>query len=204
MKKIILIIYLFVITLSCKKQDLAQNIPNIKYDTPYEAFYKTLQTSKLTDTILVQSQTQVFGCGTAAYEYFEELKKSGLDKFYTKYNNVLSDTVLVNEFSKNHNTRILWVTRGNEGEKMELIDPVLHKNTALEKRLWATKNFIKLTETPEKMNSVNIYYSIIYPKEKKYFTKDYKVSEINGIWQSTKVSIDKSENKDFKYAYYPF
>jgi hypothetical protein len=206
MKKTGFLIIIFIVLWSCKKNDFADNMlnNNVKFNSPYEVFYETLETGKITDTILVQSQTQIFGCGTAAYEYVEALKKSGLDKYYAKYDDVLSDTVLVNKFAKKHNTKILWVTRGNEGEKMELSDSVLHKNTNLEKRLWATKNFIKLSETPIKIDVVNIYYSVVYPKEKKYVTKEYKVSKVNGNWGSNKTSTDTSENKDFQYAYYPF
>jgi hypothetical protein len=206
MKKLAFLIVIFSILWSCKKIDFADNFltNKVKYNSPYEAFYETLEAGKISDTILVQSQTQIFGCGTAVYEYLEALKKSGLDKYYVKYKDVLSDTILVNKFAKKHNTKILWVTRGNEGEKMELSDSVLHKNINLEKRLWATKNFIKLTETPKTMNSVNVFCSIVYPKEKKYVTKEYKVSKANGNWESNKTSTDTSENKDFEYAYYPF
>lgn len=205
MKKTALLLVLFVIILSCKKTDFVEKGMNtLKYESPYQAFYETLETGKLSDTILVQSQSKIFGCGTAAYEYFESLKKSGLDKFYTKYSDVLSNKVLINNFAKKNNLKILWVTRGNEGEKMELSDSLLHKNTNLEKRLWATKNFIKLTESPIKLDSVTIFFSVVYPKEKKYLTKEYMVSKVNGSWKCNKTSNDKSEIKDFRLGYYPF
>ncbi|WP_310554687.1 hypothetical protein [Flavobacterium sp.] len=200
MKKILFLLVGFVIIFSCKRLEKI----DAKNNSPYVAFFKTLETEEISDTILVQSQTKIFGCGTAAYEYMEGLKKSGLDKFYEKYEDVLSDTISINKFEKTHNIKILWITRGNEGEKMELLDSVLHKNTSLEKRLWETKNFIKFTQTPIAMNAVDIYYSIAYPKEKKYFTKVYKVSKVNEKWESIKMSSHKSEVKDFQYAYYPF
>ncbi|WP_395077986.1 hypothetical protein [Flavobacterium sp.] len=206
MKKIVFLIVVFIVLLSCKKVDFAENTvkKDLKFNSPYEAFYENLETGKITDTVLVQNKTQVFGCGTAAYEYFEELKKSGLDKYYVKYNDVLSDTLIVNKFAKKHNTKILWVTRGNEGEKMELLDPIIHKKANLEKRLWATKNFIKFSENPITMDAVTIYYSIAYPIEKKYYAKEYKVSKVNENWKSIKISTEKSEIKDFENAYYPF
>lgn len=206
MIKTSILLFMFVVLLSCKKTDFTENLfkKEMKYNSPYQAFLETLEPGKLTDTILVQTETQVFGCGTAAYEYFEELKKTGLDKFYKKHKTVLTDTALITKFERKHKLKILWVTRGFSGEKMELLNSVLHKNIEIEKRLWATKNFIKFTETPKTLNDVTVFYSIVYPKEKKYLTKEYQVSQVNKNWESIKKSTEKSEIKDFRFAYYPF
>lgn len=193
---------LLIITLSIFSNCQQFNNHRIVKNGPYEEFFDKLNSGKITDTIIVQAQTRVFGCGTAYLEYSKKLNKSGLDKFYNKYSDVLSDTISIAKFEKKFKTKILWLTRGNEGEKLELLDSTLHNKINF-KKLLATKNFIKFSENPISMNVVKIYYSIAYPIEKKYFSKEYKVFKTNKNWKSIKVSTDKSEIVDFEYAYYP-
>lgn len=66
----------------CTHQNKENNDIKIINNSPYSIYFKSLKISNLTDTVLVQSQTKIFGCGTAVTEYKERLKTSGLDKFY--------------------------------------------------------------------------------------------------------------------------
>ena len=127
-KLIILKLLFFILVCSCEN-----NKPKVKFvkNSPYEIFFNQLKINKLTDTILVQNRTKVFGCGTAYVMYEDELNKNGLIKFYEVYGTILDNSEFLNVFAKNNNVKILWIERGNEGELFQLEDSILHKNKNL-------------------------------------------------------------------------
>ncbi len=172
--------------------------------TPYQAFFSKLDDLICTDTILVQSQTNIFGCGTGAHEYYENLKQKGLDKFYGQYGNVLSDTNLLHEFEEVHNTKILWVFRGYEGELLEFNDSLLKKDTLLLNRLLKEKQFVKFNEAPNSMATATITVSIANPKVKETIIKTYLAGLKHSGWSAILVKNEKLNQKNFESGYAPF
>ncbi len=138
------------------KEDHKTNVVLEEINSPYPFFFETLKIPRLTDTILVQNKTRIFGCGTGALEYREKLKESGLDAFYEKYGSVLSNRSLIEKFGKENNTKVLWITRGIEGEIMHLEDEKLHLDTALEVRLFREKNYVVFSEEPISLERVQV------------------------------------------------
>lgn len=188
--------------LSCQTKEAKQTA--VSSPAPYQVFYNAMVLPETTDTVLVQSQTRVFGCGTGALAYQEELQSSGLDKFYEQYGDVLSDTAGVATFSRKNKTRILWVTRGIEGEAMALADSALHADSAFEKRMFAEKCFIKIAETPERLNKVKVYASVAYPASGTVFTTNYLLSLKDNTWIAENISSDTTRDQEsFEEAYYP-
>lgn len=172
--------------------------------TPYQAFFSKLDDLTCTDTILVQSQTNVFGCGTGAHEYYENLQQKGLDKFYEQYGDVLSDTNLLHEFEEVHDTKILWVFRGYEGELLEFNDSLLKKDTLLLNRLLKEKQFVKFNEAPNSMATVTITVSMVNPKLKETIIKTYLAGLKHSGWSATLVKNEKLNQKNFESGYHPF
>jgi hypothetical protein len=156
-------------------------------ESPYKVFFEKLKVEKITDTILVPFQTHIFGCGTAYIEFQEHLKKKGLDKFYEKYKDVLSDSLLIKKFEIKNKTKILWIFRGNEGELFELADSVLHNKPNFEKRMLASKTHVSISEYPISVDSVYVYVSIDYPIIKKSIQKIYSISKKEDNWNMNKM-----------------
>ncbi|RRJ90544.1 hypothetical protein EG240_08405 [Paenimyroides tangerinum] len=146
----------------------------------------------MTDTILVQNKTKIFGCGTGYVMYHEDLKESGLSKFYEKYGTVLDNQELLKVFEKNNNLKILWIERGNEGELFQLEDSVLHNNKKLEIRLMSEKAFLVFDETPKSLDSLNITVTIEFSNTNKILLKSFDLSQ-NKYWK-----IDKQTEQEFK------
>ena len=161
-------------------------------NSPYEIFFNQLKISQLTDTILVQNKTKIFGCGTGYVMYHEDLKESGLSKFYEKYGTVLDNQELLKVFEKNNNLKILWIERGNEGELFQLEDSVLHNNKKLEIRLMSEKAFLVFDETPKSLDSLNITVTIEFSNTNKILLKSFDLSQ-NKYWK-----IDKQTEQEFK------
>ena len=161
-------------------------------NSPYEIFFNQLKISQLTDTILVQNKTKIFGCGTGYVMYHEDIKESGLSKFYEKYGTVLDNQELLKVFEKNNNLKILWIERGNEGELFQLEDSVLHNNKKLEIRLMSEKAFLVFDETPKSLDSLNITVTIEFSNTNKILLKSFDLSQ-NKNWK-----IDKQTEQEFK------
>ena len=161
-------------------------------NSPYEIFFNQLKINQLTDTILVQNKTKIFGCGTGYVMYHEDLKESGLSKFYEKYGTVLDNQELLKVFEKNNNLKILWIERGNEGELFQLEDSVLHNNKKLEIRLMSEKAFLVFDETPKSLDSLNITVTIEFSNTNKILLKSFDLSQ-NKYWK-----IDKQTEQEFK------
>ncbi len=185
--KILLTTLLIILLYSCLNQSEKNQINKSKINSPYKIFFQYLKLDKLTDTILVQNRTKVFGCGTAYMEYKNKLEKSGLDIFYKKYGNILSDRKLFSIFERKHNVKILWIERGNEGELFQLEDTLLHKNTDLEKRLIKEKTYIEFNENPTSMNNVTINVSIYKANRTELKNrKSFELIENKGEWKIDK------------------
>ena len=137
-----------------------KNITSKETNSPYPLFFKTLNIPRFTDTILVQNKTRIFGCGTEALEYNDKLKKSGLDVFYEKFGSVLSNRNLIENFAKANNAKVLWVTRGIEGETMHLEEESLHRDTVLETRLFNDKDYVVFSEEPISLDCVHVKIKI--------------------------------------------
>ena len=189
-KLIILKLLFFILVCSCEN-----NKPKVKFvkNSPYEIFFNQLKINKLTDTILVQNRTKVFGCGTAYVMYEDELNKNGLIKFYEVYGTILDNSEFLNVFSKNNNVKILWIERGNEGELFQLEDSILHKNKNLEKRLIAEKAFLSFDDTPKTMDSLNLTVVINFRNLNKTILKSYDLSKRQNYWK-----IDKQNEQEIK------
>jgi hypothetical protein len=185
MKKAFLYLCLVSTLVSCQKSETKKLITNL--DSPYAVFFDELEIEKITDTILVPFQTRIFGCGTAYIEFQEHLKKKGLDKFYEKYKDVLSDSLLIKKFEIKNKTKILWIFKGNEGELFQLADTVLHKKTNFEKRILASKTHVSISEYPISMDSVDIYVSMNYPITNKNIEKTYSISKKGNEWKINKL-----------------
>ncbi len=176
----------------------------IPKSNPYEVFFSSLKAFNLSDTILVQSQTKIFGCGTAAHEYHEKLKKEGLDKFYEKYGTVFSDTTILKKFEKENKTKVLWVFRGYEGELMEFENEKLKKNKKLFDRLLKEKDFIQFSETPNSMISITFNISKVNPKKQETEISTYTVDLKDAMWGFSLVNQENFNGENFKRGYYPF
>lgn len=159
----------------------------VKINSPYKTIFNHLKLEHLTDTVLIQNRTKVFGCGTAYRDYENELEKSGLYKFYDEYGNILSDRKLFSVFERKHNVKILWIERGNEGELFQLEDTLLHKNTNLENRLIREKTYIEFDENPTSMNDVTINI-LIYTDNKTEWKirKSFELTKKMGKWRVDK------------------
>ncbi|MBL4746293.1 MAG: hypothetical protein JKY08_07980 [Flavobacteriaceae bacterium] len=166
---------------------------NFVYYSPYKVLFNHLKINELTDTILVQNRTKIFGCGTAYHMYKKELNKSGLHKFHEKYGTVLPNLELTNLFEKNHNVKILWINTGLEGELFQLEDTILHNNKELEKRLIAEKTFICFDDTPKSLDSVTVTLLVNYKNLKKTILKSFDLSKNRSEWV-----IDKEYEKEIK------
>lgn len=180
----------FFIVCSCQETNSKQKIVE---NSPYEIFFNQLKIDKLTDTILVQNRTKVFGCGTAFVMHNDELTKSGLNKYYEKYGTVLSNLSNIDSFAKRNNVKILWITRGNEGELFQLSDSILHNNSKLEKRLIAEKTFLTFDDNPKSLDSVTIDVMINHRKQNKVIFKTFELSKNKNIWK-----IDKQNDEEMK------
>lgn len=187
--KITLILFLL-IAVSCNNET-KKNQTFVADSSPYDVFFKQLKIDHLTDTILVQNQTKIFGCGTGHMMYYDELAKNGLYKFYDKYETVLDSEEHISLFERNNKVKILWISRGNEGELFQLYDSTLHANQKLEKRLIAEKTFLMFDENPTAMDSVNITVMINY--HSKVILKSFDLSKNEGQWR-----IDKQDETETK------
>ncbi len=183
MKTTILILILTIV--SCKNNQPKKLITS--QESPYELFFNELEIENLSDTILVPIQTRIFGCGTGYTQYQENLVKKGLNKFYEKYGDVLSNTLAITKFETKNKTKILWITRGNEGELNELFDSFLHKKLNFEKRIMESKNYVSLTETPFSMDSLIVDISVNEPISKKFIQKTYSIFKVNEKWKLNKI-----------------
>lgn len=154
--------------------------------SPYDVFFEQLKIDQLTDTVLVQNQTKIFGCGTAMVMYQQELEKNGMHKFYEKYGTVIDNAAHISYFERKNKVKILWISRGNEGELFQLEDSTLHANEKLETRLLAEKTFISFDENPSAMDSVLITVMVDY--HSKVLLKSIELSKNAGQWR-----IDKEE-----------
>ncbi|GAA3508265.1 hypothetical protein GCM10022393_18880 [Aquimarina addita] len=170
---------------------------------PYQVFFESLKMDQLTDTILVQSRVRVFGCGTAAIQYAENLRKSNLQKFYDQYGNILSDKKWVSRFEKNNNLKIIWVSRGNEGELLQLEDEKLHINHSLEERLLSEKCFVKFIEEPSSLKKLQIKMTVAFPQKEKALYTVHSLSKQKGIWSIDAIDKEEWSGHNFKRAYYP-
>lgn len=159
-----------------------QKLKVLEQNSPYKLFFNELRLSNITDTVLVQNTTKIFGCGTASMDYNEELRKTGLDKYYDKYGTVLSDLKGLSEFEKNNKVKILCIERGTEGELFQLEDSLPHKNTKLEKRLLEEKSFISFDEEPEGIDAVKITVVINRRATNKIRLNTYHLLQSNKIW----------------------
>lgn len=189
--------------LSCQHKQAKAKTSNPS--SPYQVFYNNITLpQQVTDTILVQLQTRVFGCGTAAMAYYDELQSSGLDKFYERHGDVLSDSMALETFVKKNKTRIIWVTRGLEGEACDLADSALHADRIFEKRMFVEKCFIKIVETPQRMDKVTIEASVAYPLSKTVFRANYQLTEQDKTWkiENTQSAVT-ADTESFEQAYYP-
>ncbi len=187
----VLIIVILIIA-SCtsqskKKQviDEKDPIPATNEDqvSPYEAYLDNFRFENGTDTLLVQRKSRVFYCGTAAFEYYEELKKSGLKEYFEKYNDLVEHPTFSKKIEANSKTKILWVNRGNEGELMELENETIHANKELERRLFAEKAFVQITENPLAMDKVEIYTTVFYPVSNKTENLIHSIIKNQGEWK---------------------
>lgn len=187
---------------ACKNKD--SSTTNAPVASPYTLFFDSLHIEELSDTILIQAQPLVFGCGTAAIQHDEYLRTSGLYRFYEQYNDVLSDSTLIVKFSQRHQTKILWVSRGNEGELLELSDSNLHADSQLEARIFKEKCFIKIAETPHTLDSISIAVSVAYPIRETALFMQYQIVKRGNFWNIVKVerNIKKTPN-DLEHAYFP-
>lgn len=180
--KIVLLLS-FIFTYSCNNSETkTKNVEN----TPYKIFFNELKINNLTDTILVQNQTKLFGCGTAIAMYEEEIKSKGIDQFYEKYGTVVDDRELINSFAKKNNVKILWIYRGIEGELLQLEDSILHKNTQLEKRLLAEKTFLSFDDNPKTLDSLNISVTSYNPPKNTSFLYSFDLSKNKNAWKLDK------------------
>lgn len=180
----------FFVVCSCQETNSKQKIVE---NSPYEIFFNQLKIDKLTDTILVQNRTKVFGCGTAFVMHNDELTKSGLNKYYEKYGTVLSNLSNVDSFAKRNNVKILWITRGNEGELFQLSDSILHNNSKLEKRLIAEKTFLTFDDNPKSLDRVKIDVMINHRNKNTVILKTFELSKNKNIWK-----IDKQNDEEMK------
>lgn len=187
--KIALISFLL-LAVSCNNET-KKNQTFVADSSPYDVFFKQLKIDHLTDTILVQNQTKIFGCGTGHMMYYDELAKNGLYKFYDKYETVLDNEEHISLFERKNKVKILWISRGNEGELFQLYDSTLHANQKLEKRLIAEKTFLMFDENPTAMDSVNITVMINY--HSKVILKSFDLSKNEGQWR-----IDKQDETETK------
>lgn len=186
-----------VLIISCDlPQKIKDKVDPKSYNNPYEVFYSKLNNLKLTDTVLVQSQTKIFGCGTAALEYYSNLEVKGLDKFYDKYGTLFAKTNLLEEFEKQNNTKIVWVDRGN-GELFKLENEDLKSNDSLVKRLRKEKDFIVFEDTPNSLQSLSASIKISKPSTKTTKIKTYIIGLKHLGW--TSVLIKDEELKGTNY-----
>ncbi len=185
MKNAFLYLTLVLTILSCQNRETKKLMTNL--ESPYTVFFDNLEVEKITDTILVPFQTRVFGCGTAYIEFQDHLKTKGLDKFYGKYKDVLSDSLMIKKFEIKNKTKILWIFRGNEGELFQLSDSVLHNKPNFEKRMLESKTHVSISEYPISMDSVDVYVSINYPITKKSVQKIYFISKKDDKWKVNKI-----------------
>lgn len=177
--KIILLLS-FIFTYSCNNSETkTKNVEN----SPYKMFFNELKINNLTDTILVQNQTKLFGCGTAAVMYEEDIRSRGIDQFYEKYGTVIDNQELLNSFAKNNNVKILWIYRGNEGEVIQLEDSILHKNAQLEKRLLAEKTFLSFDDDPKTLDSLTISVSSYNPPKNTTSLYSFDLSNNKNGWK---------------------
>ena len=189
-----LILSLFMLTcfiFSCDNSN--KNKQKNAESSPYKIFFKQLKLKNLTDTILVQNRTKIFGCGTASVMYEEELNKKGLNKFYNEYGTILDDLELIKLFEKNNNIKILWINRGNEGELFELKDSTLHKNKKFEQRLIAQKTFVEFDDEPISLDRVKLTVLINPRNSDKVIIKSFDLSKKGKIW-----TLDKQNQQEVK------
>ena len=190
--------------LSCGNHHAAQATTQTAFPGPFEVFFDSLQIPSLTDTILVQAQSRVFGCGTAAVQHDEYLRSSGLQPFYDKYQGVLGDCAFLKKYTHREKIAILWVSRGMEGELLELSDSTLHADAAIEDRLFRSKCFLKFSETVHSLDSITVSVSIAYPIQKSALALQYQLSSNSKGWNITESSKDSSSDKEaLERAYYP-
>jgi len=204
MKKIFFLKFLMICSfiVACKNKE--SNSANAPIASPYAIFFDSLHIEELSDTVLMQAQPLVFGCGTAALQHDEYLRSSGLYRFYEQYNDVLSDSTLIAKFSHRNQTQILWVSRGNEGELLELMDSAMHADSKLEARLLKEKCFIKIAETPHSLDSISIAVSIAFPIKKMATFMQYQIVKRNNFWNIVKVERNVSKAPDeLERAYFP-
>ena len=176
----------------------------IKNNNPYNVLFSRLENLNLTDTVLVQNRTKVFGCGTAAYTYYENLKETELENFYKAHGNVLSDTILLKEFEKKNKTKIIWISRGNEGELFEFEDPDLKTNTKLFSRLLKSKCFMKFADTPLSTIVLKMDVTVVRPIKKETEINTYNFGLKHFGWGVFFENKKKITGKDFEKGYAPF
>ncbi|WP_299259363.1 hypothetical protein [uncultured Aquimarina sp.] len=185
------IITIIVIIVSCTSQNKKIQITDEK-DTvltvnqnqlsPYEEYLNNFRFENGTDTLLVQRKSRIFYCGTGAMEYYDELKKNGLEKYFEKYKDLVEYPTFSKKIETNNKTKILWVNRGNEGELMQLENKTIRANKELEKRLFEEKAFVQITENPLTMDKVEIYTTIFYPVSNKTENLMHIIIKNKGEW----------------------
>lgn len=170
----------FIFICSCDNTKLKEKFVE---KSPYEIFFNELKIDNLTDTILVQNRTKIFGCGTAYVMYEDEINKKGTNKFYEKYGTVLDNKEITKLFEKKNKVKILWINRGNEGELFQLEDLNLHKNIKLEKRLIAEKTFLSFDDSPKSLDSLNITVIIDDRNTNKTILQSFDLSKSRNNWK---------------------
>lgn len=192
MLKLRYLLLITIIVVGCNTpQKIEGKLGPKSYSNPYEVFYAKLDNLKLTDTVLVQLQTKIFGCGTAAVQYYEDLEEKGLDKFYDQYGTLFSNTKLLKQFEKQNNTKILWIDVG-QGDQFQLEDENLKSNDSLINRLRKEKDFITFEDALYSMHNLSATITISHPNIKTTEIKTYAIGLKHLGWTST---LAKEENR---------
>lgn len=104
---------------------------NITYsNNPYNLIFSKLRNLQVTDTVLVSSKID-------AYTYVKEL-----DTIDNPYGKILSEIVLLNQFEKQNNTRIIQVIKKKKINQLVFKDSLLTKEVNLLDRLIDEKDMI--------------------------------------------------------------
>ena len=201
--KNLLFLSIFILSTGCSKNKSDTVVNNLNktntalqsiMHSPYKTFFNTIRINGITDTILVQNRTKVFGCATAKISYNQELKEKGLHTFYEKHGALLDHQEFINRFKKNHNVTILWIDTGNEGDLFQLDDSLLHKNIKLEKHVIESKPYLVFNDTPKSLDSLSITVLIDYKNPKTKLLKTFDLSADQNGWKIDKVYEEDKAN----------
>ena len=186
MKKVVSILSIFVLFISSS----FCNRPKVE-KSPYQVFFENITFENLKGNVLIDVSTRTFGCGTAAMDYSENLRKTGMDKFYEKYGYIYADKTILENTAKLNNIKLMWYGSGNEGVGFNFTDKKINSNKKLKAKLWKESQRISIVENPISMNLIEFTVDYWIKKNEESFHKVYTIEKVNEIWEFNATSETK-------------